>query len=361
MSRGIRDLRELICVSRLTNYDSVDDDDVDMNSEDYGINKELFKVEISEADACTAFSSRSREVESGKCLLTPNCVSFQDTANLHKNEQAPLVSEHTNGLETRLSKSEFRRILLSRNELTRSGHLSPLYMQSKNTKSSTFLFCRQSNSITPCQNVDANNEKEPRNNNFDQMLNYMDATIVAEWLIRSNSLLEELDTFCSTGDNFVKFSHFWLTDFSDTKKQEIYEMEHDILIHEVGLAFAVGRESCRVAQREILDLVSTLFHEYPSKLESNYLFLDYLYILTSGRYELYKKLLSDVHCSTHNRQYAQWLLATRSFALVSMWCAIIKFYHNVVKEECFSPRPSNSAHQGSCDEIIYCRLLQAIR
>ena len=78
------------------------------------------------------------------------------------------------------------------------------------------------------------------------MLTYMDATIVAEWLTRSNTALEDMTTYCSQGDNFVQFAHFWLSEFPDTQKQEIYEMEHEILVEEVGLAFAVGKESRKV-------------------------------------------------------------------------------------------------------------------
>jgi hypothetical protein len=41
-------------------------------------------------------------------------------------------------------------------------------------------------------------------------------------------------------------------------------------------------------------------------------------------------MLSDVKCSTRNKQYAQWLLATRSFAIVSCWSAIVNFYRNLL-------------------------------
>lgn len=47
-----------------------------------------------------------------------------------------------------------------------------------------------------------------------------------------------------------------------------------------------------------------------------HLFLDYLDVLTSERATAYRRLLSDVKCGTKVKQYAQWLLAIRSFSLV---------------------------------------------
>ena len=141
-------------------------------------------------------------------------------------------------------------------------------------------------------------------------------------------------------------------------------MEHEILVEEVGLAFAVGKESRKVVRRDGTDLVSALFREYPSKLLSSkgtHLFLNYLDILTSDRAERYKKLLADVRCSTRNRQYAQWLLATRSFALVSMWSAIVNFYRNLLGQHGIPPGLPVPAVGSSRDNVHQRRLMQAVR
>lgn len=168
---------------------------------------------------------------------------------------------------------------------------------------------------------------------FDEMLCFMDATVVSSWLTRANKSVSELSSYIDSDDNFVRFAHFWLTDFPDIQKREIFELEVEIFREELGFAFSVGRDQRKITQHDISNFIGAIFREYPVKLLSskgNFLFLDYLDILSSERAQKYKKLLSDVKCSTKNRQYAQWVLATRSFALVSMWSAIVNFYRNLL-------------------------------
>jgi len=76
--------------------------------------------------------------------------------------------------------------------------------------------------------------------------------------------------------------------------------------------------------------------EYPLQFLSFrgvYLLLDYIEILSSNRQDDYKKLLSDVKCRTLNKQYAQWLLSIRSFALINLCWSIVKFYRKTVEKE----------------------------
>ena len=174
---------------------------------------------------------------------------------------------------------------------------------------------------------------KPESGDFDDMLCFMDATVVSSWLTRANKSVSELSSYIDADDNFVRFAHFWLSDFPDTQKREIFELEVEIFREELGFAFSVGRDQRKITQHDISNFIGAIFREYPVKLLSskgNFLFLDYLDILSSERTQKYKKLLSDVKCSTKNRQYAQWVLATRSFALVSMWSAIVNFYRNLL-------------------------------
>ena len=174
---------------------------------------------------------------------------------------------------------------------------------------------------------------KPETGNFDEMLCFMDATVVSSWLTRANISVSDLSSYILADDNFVRFAHFWLSDFPDIQKREIFELEIEILREEFGFAFIVGRDQRKITQHDISNLIGAVFREYPARLLSskgNFLFLDYLDILSSERTQKYKKLLSDVKCSTKNRQYAQWILATRSFALVSMWSAIVNFYRNLL-------------------------------
>ena len=198
---------------------------------------------------------------------------------------------------------------------------------------------------------------------FDTMLSYMDATVVSAWLTKSNKNVSEIAAYIAADDHFVQFAHFWLTDFPDIQKREIFELEIEILREELGFAFAPGRDDGKVSQRDISNLIGAIFREYPVKLLSgkgSFLFLDYLDTFTSGRTEKYKQLLSDVKCSTKNKQYAQWLLATRSYALVSMWCAIVNFYRNLLGRQ--GTVPSKVPDTPSTFKCVYKkRLFQALR
>ena len=203
----------------------------------------------------------------------------------------------------------------------------------------------------------------PQRGNFDPMLTYMDASVVAEWLTRANQSLADLTAYCCQGDNFVQFAHFWLSDFPD--KYDIYEMEHQIMLEELGHAFAMGRAARKVFRHDLDDLIRALMREYPDKLlgtKGSYLFLDHLDVLTSDRAERYKLLLADVRCSTQNRQYAQWLLATRSFGLVSMWSAVVNFYRNLLCQHGYPQGlPAVPVLGSSGGNVHQRRLLHAVR
>ena len=197
--------------------------------------------------------------------------------------------------------------------------------------------------------------------NFDNMLGYMDATVVSSWLTRANENVNIIANFCKNCENFVRFAHFWLSDFPDQQKNEIFDLEMGILVEEVNFAFAVGREQRKVNHRDVHRLISAIFREYPNRILSMkgpHLFLDYLDTLSSDKKSSYKKLLSDVKCSTRNKQYAQWLLATRSFALVSVWTSVLNFYTNLLGK---GDRTTSLARPSSEGSVHHQRLIQAIR
>lgn len=199
--------------------------------------------------------------------------------------------------------------------------------------------------------------------NFDDMMCYIDATVVSTWLARANKSVQNLCDFCLNAEKFVQFSHFWLSDFPDQQKNEIFELEYEIIVEEANFAFAVGRDQRKVINRDILSLISAIFREYPGVLLSSkgpYMFLDYLHVLSSDKHTSYKRLLSDVKCSTRNKQFAQWILATRSFTLLSVWSAIVNFYRNLKRD--VSPGQDLSLLSSSSKESIHHqRVVQAIR
>lgn len=385
MSRGPKDLRDLICVSRLT-FRQSDDEVV---SEDDFIAKDWDEISLDSSESCdsqqgsmTKLGQKGQSPDSG---CGTNGGSPQDS-NLSQSRCDPELKLDLSGLhhkkkskkkkkkktlETELPKFPFpkppplppvgRSESFEEEDLTH-GHIMPHPpTESKpghgsgtsirrRTHSDASSEHKEAHSVSVSNDVDE--ESTPvrpksqggqtyrvqaatrvESGDYDSMLCYMDATVVSGWLGRANKSVSDVANYINVDDNFVQFAHFWLTDFPDTQKREIFELEIEILREELGFAFAPGRDDGKVSQRDISNLIGAIFREYPAKLVSargNILFLDYLDVLTSARTEKYKKLLSDVKCSTKNKQYAQWLLATRSFALVSMWCAIVNFYRNLL-------------------------------
>ena len=371
----MRDLRELVCVSRLTYRESDDEDEV--LSDEGAVGQDLRSLHLSDGSSSPSSRSSSASQQPAGRLHSPDSGFITNGSPVDKGDGTAKQAEPSaaqastgnaeNKARSKTKPSKRRRkkraqelqALSPQHDLPRLPVLPPV-------AGDAFL---TSEPLSPSNRHISGagartGDTQTRPGDFDSMLVYMDATIVAEWLTRANTSLEDLATYCTQGDNFVQFAHFWLSGFPDTQKLEIYEMEHEILIEEMGIAFAVGKESRKVLRRDVSDLASALFREYPTKLlgsKGSHLFLDYLDILTSDRAERYKKLLADVRCSTRNRQFAQWLLATRSFALVSMWSAVINFYRNLLGQHGVPPGLPVPALGASADNVYQRRLAQAVR
>ena len=429
MSRGPRDLRDLICVSRLTFQES----DEEIISDDERLATDFDTVSLDSSGSCD--SRQGSAVKSKAPIgqrISPDsgCI-----ANGESPPSAPVNNDELkldlSGLQKKKSKKTRRKkkglqIEPPRHELPKQAPLPPVGRSISEISSArslsrtsndsgkvtptpqsheTFGYPSSSSGSThgegsatptpkirirelenpkPCCSVEPDVDAEsvpikpkktkagqkptqsvskPESGDFDEMLCFMDATVVSSWLTRANNCVSELSTYIHADDNFVQFAHFWLTDFPDIQKREIFELELEILREELGFAFSVGRDQRKITQHDISNLIGAIFREYPVKLLSskgNFLFLDYLDVLSSERTQKYKKLLSDVKCSTKNRQYAQWVLATRSFTLVSMWSAIVNFYRNLLgKHGSTEGLPIPNVHSNR--NIYEKRLFQALK
>ena len=370
MSRGPKDLRDLICVSRLTFRES--DDEVDYSDEER-YKGDWDEISLGSSESCdsrqgsSSFRKSEQTPDSGVVINggSPLETVAEEELKLDLSIFKPKKKKKKKVLETDIPKLPFPKPpplppvrSISGSDSGNDGPVTPTppphRMKSKQTVaryigSKSVKADRKKAKHDKGDDVDdeaapiTNNTKVPltyrvqasnsESGDYDKMLSFMDATVVSGWLLRANKSVSEIATYIAKEDNFVQFAHFWLTDFQDIQKREIYELELEILREELGFAFAIGREEGKISQKDISNLMGAILREYPAKLLSakgGFLFLDYLDIVTSGRTQKYKQVLSDVKCSTKNRQYAQWLLATRSFALVSMWCAIVNFYRNLL-------------------------------
>ena len=168
--------------------------------------------------------------------------------------------------------------------------------------------------------------------NFDSFLVFFDATVLSEWLTRANETVAALTSWLHTENNCIKFANFWLTQVSPSKRSELVAMEFSIVMDEVQFAFGVGLQDKELTLQDILTFMSAVVWEYPQKFsssESGAFFVDLLMCLCCGRKENYKALLADVKCSTSNKQFVQFILATRAFAIVNFCSGVIDFYKQI--------------------------------
>ncbi|XP_060064137.1 uncharacterized protein LOC132544543 [Ylistrum balloti] len=373
MSRGVRDLRDLICVSRLTFRDS-DDEEPQFLTDDEVVAKEFDQLSISSSDSVGGVEStnggRHISPDSG-CVTngsTPPELPVEEDTHL---STTPVVVKSppvpTKVGRTRRKKKRVHKVLSTeptRHELPKPPRIPPLRSQYKTNFSSDndSDVDMESQPLQRYGSQIANSRKSQAQGNFDEVLCYMDATVVSNWLERANRMVTEITSYCNSEDNFVTFAHFWFSGFEDVQKIELFDLEHSILVEEMSFAFAVGKDQGKVNQRDINNFIRALFREYPDKLLSAKgpnMFLNHLDVLSSQKHTQYKKLLSDVKCSTKNKQYAQWILATRSFALVSVWSAVVNFYRNLLGKVS-PPRPPSSRLSVE-EDINLTRLGQAIR
>ena len=331
MSRGIKDLRELICVSRLTIRDS-DDEYPASDSEDEGMSKAMHSGSLT-SSSC---GSRKSSASSRHSATDVDQKSPDSGFGTNGHSQSPILEVAFAGgkLADRRTTS-IPRSAAARKRCRRKKKSKGLFPGdesfSHGDTSSTMLTRSVRRSLEPLAQP-RTNPTSGKAGDFDDMLTYLDATLVAQWLAEANRQVTDIATWCYKGDNFVQFAHFWLMDFPASKQQEIFQLEYSILLDNLTVAFGAGREAGTIKQRDIVHFLLAIFREYPTKLLGSagaYMFLDYLDILSSERHDAYRRLLANVRCSTQVKQYAQWTLAIRSFALVSMWHAVLNFYRSL--------------------------------
>lgn len=390
MSRGIKDLRELICVSRLTVHHSDEefppsDDEVllgRLSRLSFGIDTQSLSDDDSRRGS--AGSSRSRDLMTPDRFTPDSGVAINGNARDDEDSTTPPMTEQSfvpvpprqpSG-DTRPTKARTKRrrkkkphaeVMGPLHELPKAAPLPPVRgnsMESRASSSSSDGISSRAEMISEARHSahEANNEPD---GNFDDILTYLDATQISEFLLYANENVADLATWCHSGENFVHFGHFWLSDFPDMQKQEIIHLEYTILLEQLQFAFAAGRDQGKVKHRDIQRYMGAVFREYPSRLLSSkgaFLFLDYLDVLSSERTGEYKKVLSNVKCSTKIKQNAQWTLAVRSFALVNVWVAIVNFYRKLSQNTAKSLTDSSvSLAAIAKTDPHHMRMYQAIR
>ena len=311
MTRSVKDLRELINVSRLSYRD---DDEVDELSSDSAQVFGGIPLEVSQP----TLPKRSKD-------LTPLCAKGK-CASLR-------TSSGSSGRDSPLPPIGTIQSVSSSSSPSSSARNSP----------EVGHHTRNEGRVTSARHKDVKLSKA----NFDNILIHMDSTVVGVWLKRANDSIKILTSWLHGGDNFVRFAHFWLSEMPTSKQKQLIDMEFSIFMDELEFAFGAGLKGGSISLTDINNFAHAILWEYPEKInssESSDYFLSTLLCLCSGRKNNYHALLSDVQCSTLVKQFVQLILATRAFAIVNICTGVLEFYKGTF--------PSHSNIQSSCDSLV---------
>ena len=193
------------------------------------------------------------------------------------------------------------------------------------------------NQYTPVPPIGRKEEKQKtRRNvrkekmNFDHILEFLDSTVVNGWLEECNTCMKELNDFVTNAPGFVRFLEFFLKKMSFQHFCGLIDLEFSIITDRIKHGLHVGFSTQKLADNVIRQLTSAILPEYETSFkdisEGVEEFLDIFIVISSAKTERYRVLLRKVNCTTQNKNYVQWILAMRAHGLISFLTGILRFY-----------------------------------
>jgi len=308
MSRSIKDLRELICVSRLSIRDDRGEDD------DYDDSDQMFSSSLN--GHSTKSYMNQRDVGSKSCVPGNNASENSNDRRIELVVGRPKSA--VGGVRRPISAAQ-------KGIQSQNGSVSSKE-RTHAVRTSEDHFSDESRKY-----VIVNDDKR-----IEMVLHYVDANVISDWLERCNHDLDIIVEWLKKGQNFIHFAFFLLSQFHSSKRKELIDMEVSFILSEFELAFKVGIRDKKLKMKDVRMLLQVVLNEYPTRLhgtKGSYLFLKMLLTFSCGKNDTFKHLLADVKLTTCKTQYIQWLLAMRAFCLVSLTNGIINFYKQLVNLE----------------------------
>lgn len=202
MSRGIKDLRELICISRLTIRESDDDEhyisDDDTSSETGQAGNgvaELSELSLSDYSSggekpCTPDSGLGTNVDS------PQSTSSEQIDGTRK-KVSFLPMPPTEKKPAAAKKRQKKRCRSKAKTVTTNtlADVKPKSLIPDEAVQKLLIPRPPLGPISPTEKV---------RTNFDEFMIYLDAGLIADWLQQSNKQVKDMSQWCRTGDNFIE-------------------------------------------------------------------------------------------------------------------------------------------------------------
>lgn len=197
---------------------------------------------------------------------------------------------------------------------------------------SRFGFRSDENELDNNNNTNINNTNDQLNNSI---LFYFDPSILNNWLEITSSRLEKLRSL--TTSTFINFIYFWLKQFDYQHKQSLFQMEFELFIEHLLLAFTPNDiDSMQINQfaRQVLHDIDKQIGIHSIENDQN--FISYIDIFNQyKRDDQYRTLLANLPnqltININNRLHLQWILAIRAFGLIAICTAAVEFFEKIQK------------------------------
>lgn len=176
---------------------------------------------------------------------------------------------------------------------------------------------------------DDNNNKQLN----DSILFYFDPSILNSWLEITSSRLDKLRSL--TTNTFINFINFWLKQFDKQHKQSLFQMEFELFIEHLLLAFTPND----IDSIQINQFARKILHDIDKQIgicsiENDFDFIYHIDIFNRcKRDDEYRTLLADLPneltINLTNHLHIQWMLAIRAFGLLAVCTAAVDFFEKI--------------------------------
>jgi hypothetical protein len=296
--RAVRDLRDIVNVSRLSYIDSDEEDSKYPSHSPFSFHSSVnFEQSSFFNDTnlkTTALKpsnyTKLKQREFTYSLANSNFHNVQKSTSPLFSCTTPMQSTHSlssssifNQPETRSSFFKEPSLLLDRNSKPSINNISSPSQISLNIKKplpplktitqqkmADYDIQPLADSNLPSHSKESTEEvaeseesTTSKNGNFDQMLTYIDASVVSEWLNRANRSLRKMHHWHQDNrdlydkpnktpqdqikyESFIHFANFWLgcnktSKLDHRQRRQLLEMEYSIICDEVIQAFQIGK------------------------------------------------------------------------------------------------------------------------
>ena len=316
----------------------------------------------------------SRAVKDLRELINVSRLSFRDEEGSldHSHSSLPNLPNLESDLQrTSVEEEADRSVTKEHSPLRGSSRSAPVHQGARGHKATHKVTSSPVHSqlpvstlVTPRPALDFNGLREgavsrqATEGTAEDVVARIDKDYLKELLAQSNASVAALSLWWGDPVKACKFMHFWLKEIDEKKRLELLQMEYSIVREEVQALFAVPLATGDVKVAHTHALLHAVLHEYPSVFcgpKGRKSVIDVVCLLASEKRDDFKRLLTDVHLSSRDKSAIESFLSLRSFGLVSIMHSVVCFFCKMAQLEL--PRDDAAAsdvNDSQCCSLVHC-------